>query len=888
MAWTYSAGLLSSSGATVSSPDSLLSGIAIAQASNGSIAYRSGFVAWLANTEIRVASGSFIILDDDSQIELTGASFINPQAGGVIHGNRSTLILSTNTNRIDGAADFETGSTFICRRQRPNDPSPKIVFRHTNRHDYPVILSGSTPALVDIAGLDLYNVGGQSGYYKMYFGRATSANVNNVRFFNGNASLGPQFFSTTYNDSYFESLALDSESIIGNIVLNRTSYYLASPAAFSGVPRSANIVLNNTTFLNNCWNGTFSLSQADPVFRFASNYSYTNFMRQGLTPMQNVNLQFKRAMQSRNGNAFFYSPNRMVNATSNASGTYTAPNLQDAYRAGSNGTILERYNWTLKARRYDKRTAAETVFSNRVLFQHSVNMSAGYSEEVQMLDVPNLTLTEAQATALTGISMPSKTQARYVILSQTGASTNNVYVGEVEVLSNGVNVSQGKTATAKYADIGGGWSVSKVVDGNNYRNVDGYASSAFSDNWIQIDLGQNYDIDEISVHALGAEAGDDGFIRNLGIFTSVNPLSSFTYAQLNAGSGGAVSWGTTVQTFFAQNFTKTRATTLTLSANRTVAELWQYYRAWISQTANFDVADTWTYNGTMLNVGAWNIVVNNGTTLTGNFTTTGTVTNNGTINGSYTDTAGTRVIIRTSDNLALSTELLIDGTPQGWQTGQTARVITVTPSSVVRIYAHAYGYQPKIINITGNTASDYIISLVPETNVDTAQSNRDTIAAALGNGLDTNSRIFLSVNADLRSYTPAQVLHALHWHVLNQGSVIALAALIAGDLNGFALQRGGFIVRTPGFYGKVADSVTTVGNLGILVPLSIYVDPSVYVTMPTYTAVEKNTSGIVLQYAPWTQQEADVPAWVAKQTSLEVVNNGVKKASLLIPHTDNV
>ena len=68
--------------------------------------------------------------------------------------------------------------------------------------------------------------------------------------------------------------------------------------------------------------------------------------------------------------------------------------------------------------------------------------------------------------------------------------------------------------------------------------------------------------------------------------------------------------------------------TITISENRTVEELWQSYKAWISQTANFDSDDTWTYDGTTLNVGAWTLI--GAEFLTGKITTT-SATSNGTI-----------------------------------------------------------------------------------------------------------------------------------------------------------------------------------------------------------------------------------------------------------------
>jgi hypothetical protein len=47
--------------------------------------------------------------------------------------------------------------------------------------------------------------------------------------------------------------------------------------------------------------------------------------------------------------------------------------------------------------------------------------------------------------------------------------------------------------------------------------------------------------------------------------------------------------------------------TLTLTSNRTAAEVWAYYRNWISTLANFGSDDTWSYDGTTLTIGGWTI-----------------------------------------------------------------------------------------------------------------------------------------------------------------------------------------------------------------------------------------------------------------------------------------
>ena len=86
------------------------------------------------------------------------------------------------------------------------------------------------------------------------------------------------------------------------------------------------------------------------------------------------------------------------------------------------------------------------------------------------------------------------------------------------------------------------------------------------------------------------------------------------------------------------------AGTVTISANTTVSNLWHYWRWWISQWSAYPAGtnDTWTYDGSTLNMGGWSLVVNTGITLSGNVTTSSTITRNGTaiIDGSFSDSSG--------------------------------------------------------------------------------------------------------------------------------------------------------------------------------------------------------------------------------------------------------
>jgi hypothetical protein len=91
--------------------------------------------------------------------------------------------------------------------------------------------------------------------------------------------------------------------------------------------------------------------------------------------------------------------------------------------------------------------------------------------------------------------------------------------------------------------------------------------------------------------------------------------------------------------------------TVTISANETLQDVWDYYNAWIIEFANRPSNDTWTCVAGNMSMGAWNLVVNSGVTLSGSgnvtsFSTTGSVTNNGAITTVYTSSAGTSSILQ--------------------------------------------------------------------------------------------------------------------------------------------------------------------------------------------------------------------------------------------------
>lgn len=157
-------------------------------------------------------------------------------------------------------------------------------------------------------------------------------------------------------------------------------------------------------------------------------------------------------------------------------------------------------------------------------------------------------------------------------------------------------------------------------------------------------------------------------IKNLRFPSSTATIRLFGYAvrqqdiQVVLGSDTAISRN--VAMIMATNITLTEAQaaaipgitfapsgvnggTVTTTQPLTVSQMWHAWRYWKGLVANADTNDLWEFDGTTLNMGAWNLV--NSTTITGNLSTTGAVTNTGSILGVYTSNAGSSTTWRFED-----------------------------------------------------------------------------------------------------------------------------------------------------------------------------------------------------------------------------------------------
>ncbi|MBA3622955.1 MAG: hypothetical protein H0W48_00495 [Methylibium sp.] len=86
----------------------------------------------------------------------------------------------------------------------------------------------------------------------------------------------------------------------------------------------------------------------------------------------------------------------------------------------------------------------------------------------------------------------------------------------------------------------------------------------------------------------------------------------------------------------------TGTSTVTISANRTVQEVYNHLAWWLAEITNHGTSRFASLSNGVLDLSAWDLVVDTGVTLTGKVTTTGTVTRTGTgtITGGYTYSGG--------------------------------------------------------------------------------------------------------------------------------------------------------------------------------------------------------------------------------------------------------
>lgn len=315
----------------------------------------------------------------------------------------------------------------------------------------------------------------------------------------------------------------------------------------------------------------------------------------------------------------------------------------------------------------------------------------------------------------------------------------------------------------------------------------------------------------------------------------------------------------------ASNAYSENATTITLKASAFAGSI---TAPSVSLVNGASVADNVIITG--------NLVYNTNTDLVATLTKctiSGTVSNAGTGNVKLnlvnsTVTTGTRVVaqypitITDAGNNLFSTQIwvyngagnIVEDT--GFNSLIQSKTVYMPVGGSLRVYSQAYGYQSKITN-TAATNPTLVITHIPETLVDTAldATTRNTVAGYFSSIVE-NSLLYVEVDTDLASYTPAEVLNAMHYFIVSNGGNFAALSLLANTVGSVQLIDGGFRVYSAFFKGRAKSNLNSTNT------------PSLYITLPLYIedasgvsgnqVMVRNANGIDVHAALWSKATANI------------------------------
>jgi hypothetical protein len=307
------------------------------------------------------------------------------------------------------------------------------------------------------------------------------------------------------------------------------------------------------------------------------------------------------------------------------------------------------------------------------------------------------------------------------------------------------------------------------------------------------------------------------------------------------------------------------ASTGTATANGTLATI----------TINGNISQATPTNLSNVVIGG-NLAYNTNTdivvTLT-NCTISGTVSNAGTGNvklnlvNSNVNT-GTRVVaqypitVTDAGNSLFSTQIwvfdnlgsILEDT--GFQSLIASKTVYMPVGGSLRVYSQSYGYQSKITNTAATNAS-LVITHIPETLVDTTldATTRNTIAGQFSSVVES-MLLYVEVDTDLVSYTPAQVLNAMHYFIVSNGGNFAALSLLANTVGSVQLIDGGFRVYTAAFKGRAKSTLNSTNTPTLYITLPLYIEDASGVS--GNQVIVRNANGIDVHSALWSKATANI------------------------------
>ena len=368
--------------------------------------------------------------------------------------------------------------------------------------------------------------------------------------------------------------------------------------------------------------------------------------------------------------------------------------------------------------------------------------------------------------------------------------------------------------------------------------------------------------------------------------------------------------------------------TATITSDHNTQNLYDYYQYQLGQTASMVYSEDLILSGTVFDMADWDVIIDD-CTFTGNITTTGTVTllNGATVTGTITDANGITVKI-TSNTAEFGFYGEIDGIPVGtYEFDLTSKSVQLQDGQTLRFMVGAHGYKTKYLELTTTTLDNARVVLDRDGAIDISlpQATKDSVIALLGvevEGSGLTAQIAITVSGDGKGFTSTEFLSGFDLFLYENSQAIAPFIVLAQTADLYNFFEGGVTNFAPNFYARLDNSITTQIDRGYYVPL-VFEDGA-----PGVVSIRPNTSGLLLGAALWTKSTAlistldvlriqdplakettassikaktdnlpadpagvsDLPdvSGIATTTQLTVVNEGVKKASLGIPHSTDL
>jgi hypothetical protein len=452
---TCSTKILTATGGTQGSPNSFAAGVLAVQTADATAGFQRNRYNQLTNVRVDVAQGAWVRWDDFNTFEFAGSSRYNPIAESALNANNggSTIVGTEVLCMVNTSMGYNdsncllvnTGGTLITLRS-PSGINPLFIQQTSQRNDFPTFPYGINPAVINIAGMTIRNNGASR---KVYFGLArTLTAASNVNFETTSGEYQTGFTTYTGYSAPVASHAGDGASELTNANFYGARWGTEQSGTISfavtGAARNTNYLNYNPSFPTSIWNGLYT---AGVGFWFTDNryaatmYSHTPTFKSGSTKLAGVVVQWlgTQTTGTTNYNIANISESLTKNATTTSTGVVSNYLLSAMIgrQAGANPGTSNKYQWSCKARAYGYISADQYVWQNRSFLSDGVN--GPLVEDVQLLTVANLSLTQAQAAALTGISLVASGTTGGVITltsNRTAAEVWAYYRNWISTLAN--------------------------------------------------------------------------------------------------------------------------------------------------------------------------------------------------------------------------------------------------------------------------------------------------------------------------------------------------------------------------------------------------------------------------------------------------------------------